>query len=70
MAETTPVELVIYNVAGQAVRTLVEGERAAGGHLAVWNGHDDRGESVASGRYVVKMVGRGFAREIGMTLLK
>ena len=70
LAETTPVELVIYNVAGQAVRTLVEGERAAGGHLAVWNGHDDRGEPVASGRYVVKMVGKGFAREIGMTLLK
>ena len=70
LAETTHVELVIYNAAGQAVRTLVKGERAAGGYLATWDGRDDRGEPVASGRYVARMAGAGFEREIGMTLLK
>lgn len=70
LAETTHVELVIYNAAGQAVRTLVKGERAAGGYLAIWDGRDDGGEPVASGRYVARMAGAGFEREIGMTLLK
>lgn len=70
LAESTYVELKVYNAAGQAVRTLVEGEWSAGAHQTVWNGRDDGGEPVASGRYVAKMAGAGFAREMGMTLLK
>ena len=54
----------------QKVHTLVEGERAAGEHRMVWNGRDDNGAPVASGRYVANLVGAGFAREMGMTLLK
>ena len=70
LVELTYVELAVYNTSGQKVRTLVEGERAAGEHRMVWNGRDDNGAPVASGRYVAKMVGAGFAREMGMTLLK
>lgn len=36
----------------------------------VWNGRDDVGESLASGRYVAKMVGADFVRQMAMTLLK
>ena len=70
LAESTYVELTIHNAVGQMVRTLVQGERAAGEHRLIWNGRDDGGESVASGRYVAKMAGPGFALEMGMTLLK
>jgi hypothetical protein len=70
LLESTPVELAVYNTSGQKVRTLVEGERAAGEHRMIWNGRDDKGAPVASGRYVAKMAGAGFAREMGMTLLK
>ncbi len=37
--------------------------------VVVLNG-DENGAPVASGRYVAKMAGVGFAREMGMTLLK
>ena len=70
LLESTPVELAVYNTSGQKVRTLVEGERVAGEHRMIWNGRDDKGAPVASGRYVAKMAGAGFAREMGMTLLK
>ncbi len=70
LAETTFVELVIYNAKGQVVRTLVQGQKAAGEHRLVWNGTDGRGKRVASGRYVAKMRGVGFEREIGMVLVE
>ncbi len=70
LAESTFVELVIYNGKGQVIRTLVQGQKAAGEHRLVWNGTDGRGRRLASGRYVAKMRGVGFEREIGMVLLE
>ena len=70
LVESTYVELAAYNASGQKVHTLVEGERAAGEHRMILNGRDENGAPVASGRYVAKMAGVGFAREMGMTLLK
>ena len=70
LVESTYVELALYNASGQKVHTLVEGERAAGEHRMKLNGRDENGAPVASGRYVAKMAGVGFAREMGMTLLK
>ncbi len=49
------VTLKIYNLAGQLVRTLAGGPRAAGGHEAVWDGKDDAGRAVASGTYFYEL---------------
>ena len=46
------VSLRVYNLAGRVVRTLVDGRQSAGRQSIVWSGHDDRGQSVASGTYV------------------
>jgi hypothetical protein len=70
LAESAFVELVIYNSKGQVVRTMLQGQKAAGEHRLVWDGTDGRGRRVASGRYVAKMKGVGFEREIGMVLLE
>ena len=70
LVESIYVKLALYNASGQKVHTLVEGERAAGEHRMILNGRDENGAPVASGRYVAKMAGVGFAREMGMTLLK
>lgn len=45
------VELRIYAVNGQLVRTLVEKDMPAGPHSVRWDGRDDGGRSVASGVY-------------------
>ncbi len=70
VAKSAYVELVVYNAVGQTVRTLVGGQCVVGEHRIVWNGRDDVGESLASGRYVAKMVGADFVRQMAMTLLK
>jgi hypothetical protein len=43
------VELAIYNVHGQRVRTLVSGRQEAGYHEAQWDGRNEAGARVASG---------------------
>ncbi len=50
-----PVRLDIYNVRGQLVRTLIDAEQDAGYHSVIWNGKDNRGQSVASGVYFYRL---------------
>ena len=45
------VELVIYNLLGQHVRSLVSATRPPGRHRAVWRGENDAGDTVTSGVY-------------------
>jgi M6 family metalloprotease-like protein len=45
------VSLAVYNVAGQLVRTLVDGRQLAGPQAAVWDGADDGGRRLPSGVY-------------------
>jgi hypothetical protein len=41
------VRLEIFNLLGQHVRTLVEGNISAGYHQAVWDGRDDKGQTLS-----------------------
>lgn len=43
--------LVVYDVNGRRVRTLVRGELGAGSHESTWDGRDDIGGQVTSGVY-------------------
>lgn len=49
------VRLVIYNLLGQKIRTLVNGNMSSGQHEIVWNGKNDSGEIVNSGIYLVRL---------------
>lgn len=64
------VELAVYNIAGQRVRTLVDGPVEAGFHTAVWDGRDNDGRSVASGVYFCRMQAESFDDAVKMVLLK
>jgi len=64
------VRLVVYNVAGRQVRTLVDGEVDPGYHSVVWDGRDDRGVEVGSGVYFCRMEAEGFDDSTKMVLLK
>jgi len=52
------VTLKVYNMLGQEVATLLEGESNAGYVTTVWNGRDRYGISVASGMYIYRVVAR------------
>ncbi len=46
--------LVVFDLAGRKVRTLLSAERGAGPGTALWNGRDDSGRAVSSGVYYVQ----------------
>lgn len=66
------VELSIYNLLGQKVNTLVDGELPAGNHVVTWNGTSTNGASVASGVYLYRIVSNGgsFVESKKMMLVK
>ncbi|MFO8145596.1 MAG: choice-of-anchor J domain-containing protein [Candidatus Syntrophosphaera sp.] len=70
LKEAAPVNIGIYNVKGQLVRTLVNAEKTSGNHSVVWNGRDDNGSSVSSGVYFYKMNAGKYSSTRKMILMK
>lgn len=64
------VNLAIYNVLGQEVRTLVNREMDAGKHFVIWEGDNDSGVKVASGMYFYKLISADFVKSRKMMLVK
>ena len=50
-----PVRLVIYNVLGQPVRTLVDQFQTVGSYQVQWDARDQRGVSLSSGIYITRL---------------
>jgi hypothetical protein len=55
LPEATHARLVIFNILGQEVRTLVEGFQAAGFKTIRWDGRDNSGNEISSGVYVMRL---------------
>ena len=65
------VDLVVYDVTGRVVRTLVAaGTVPAGRHEAVWNGRDDAGRAAASGMYFLRLDAGEYAETRRLTLIR
>ncbi len=62
-------ELVIYNIKGQKVKTLVKNEFESGKHSVIWYGKDNNGKSVASGIYFYKFDVNGKTKGVKKMLL-
>lgn len=70
LPEQAMVELRIYNLLGQEVRTLIHGTMPPGYHQAVWDGKDSFGNPVPSGVYVYVMRADTFTERRKMTLVR
>lgn len=66
----TMVDLSVYNVLGQRVRTLVGETQTPGKHHIIWDGCDDAGRQVASGHYVYQLTAGGFKASKRLIYLK
>lgn len=55
IATSEHVKLVVYNIIGQKIRTLVNNVENAGPHTVVWDGRMDNGNPVPSGMYVYRL---------------
>ena len=64
------VDLAVFDLAGQRIRTLFSGRRETGAHVVRWNGRDDGGTEVASGVYLYRLETREFKEARRLTLLK
>jgi hypothetical protein len=51
LSDVTDVSMVVYDVQGKRVKTLVSGSLAGGDHTIRWNGRDEAGSTVADGVY-------------------
>ena len=63
-------KLVIYNVLGQKVRTLVNNRMEVGYHSIVWDGLNQQGSAVASGVYIYHFEAGDFQKTMKLMLLK
>ena len=70
LPEAAMVHLVIYDVLGRQVRTLVNQDLTAGYHKAVWDATDDLGRPLSGGLYIYRIQAGGFAKTMKMVLLK
>jgi hypothetical protein len=68
--ERTFVNIDIFNLLGQKVKTLLSGIESAGVHTIGWNGKDDQQNPVPSGIYFYKLTADGFSDIKKMILAK
>ncbi len=67
---TLPLEIVIYDLRGQLVRSLYQGEVNPGAQSYAWDGRTDTGRSLATGIYLARVSTGGLHQTVKMTLVK
>ena len=70
LAENSDVKLMVYDVLGRKVRTLVSDRMDAGHHVINWDGLNDAGTDVASGMYVYRIKAGDFIAHRKMLLVR
>jgi len=68
--EQSNVILNIYNIRGEVVRKLHNGQQSAGRHSLEWNGMNDNGSPVISGIYLCRLQTEGSVKTMKMFLLR
>jgi hypothetical protein len=70
LPEPVNVKLVIYNVRGELVTTLINRHMTEGRKSATWDARDSQGTSVASGVYFYRIIAGDFVQTKKMVLLR
>jgi hypothetical protein len=55
LREPTRVTIIVYDVKGRKVATLLDDHQDSGIHSVSWSGRDDSGRDVSSGEYICKV---------------
>ena len=70
LPQATVVNLKVYNISGQLVRSLANGYREAGYHSVVWDGRNGQDQLVSSGIYFYHLDCEVFSNMKRMLLIK
>ena len=57
LAESQNIRIQVLDLNGRIVKTLVNGTQTKGSHTIVWDGRSTQGNEVATGIYVVTVLG-------------
>jgi hypothetical protein len=70
LPKTRHVKLIVYNLVGHQVATLVNKKQQAGFYSVDWDGKDDLGRIVASGVYLYRLESKEFVKVRKLTLIR
>ncbi|HEY9165549.1 MAG TPA: T9SS type A sorting domain-containing protein [Candidatus Kryptonia bacterium] len=68
--QTEHVTVTVFNILGQQMATLVDGNLGSGAHIITWNAKNENGELLPSGVYFYRLSTPGFTAVKKMLLLK
>ncbi len=68
--DNVPVNLIIYNVQGQKIRTLVNSNQNSGVYNITWDGSNDQGFKVSSGIFIYRLQVNKFVASKKLVFLK
>ncbi len=68
--KASTVDVVVYDVLGRRIATLMSGEQEAGYHVMEWDSKDSHGLAVPSGMYMVRMTAGDFTGTRKIMLMK
>ena len=63
------IQLIIFDLLGRDVRSLVDEKQSAGIYTVVWDGKDNEGKQVSSGVYFYRIISGSFVKIRKMLLL-
>jgi len=70
LPQAAQVLAVVYNLAGQEVRTLQNGYQTPGYYQLKWDGKNNKGHPVASGEYIFNLKANDYQKTMKMLFLK
>ncbi|MBN2572747.1 MAG: AGE family epimerase/isomerase [Ignavibacteriales bacterium] len=70
LAENSNVSMIIYNILGEEIRTLVNGYQTAGQKYITWDGKDNIENSISSGLYICVINANNYVKSIKMIMMK
>jgi hypothetical protein len=70
LPEASYVSMIVYDILGREVRSLVASYMEPGYHNAQWDGRNQSGSELASGIYIARLTTPEYTKSIKMVLLK
>ena len=67
--DESKIDLIVYNIKGQKVKTLISDQLSNGTHSITWNGSDERNKPASSGVYFYKLNVNGKTEAVKKMLL-
>ncbi|NQT61704.1 MAG: T9SS type A sorting domain-containing protein, partial [Candidatus Marinimicrobia bacterium] len=70
LSKQTRVKLTVFNIRGQAVKTLYDEVNSPGNYDVQWNGMDQQGNQVSTGVYFCRLEAGDYSKTIKMMYMK